>query len=145
MKRRGCTFPGSCSLPMGSNLMVYQMMRSVLLCITSWDDLADKFVHRYDPASKTTEIQWEITHLRQELDESLRDAWERYSGFFWQCPHHDFSDAFTVGNFYSVLSPESQRVIECLCSEVDIFTKTPPELNQMINTLAARDHSWGQH
>ncbi|CAI0626529.1 unnamed protein product [Linum tenue] len=70
------------------------------LSITSWDDLADKFVHRYYPASKTTEIQREITHFRQEPDESLRDAWKRYMGYFWQCPHHGFSDAFTVGNFY---------------------------------------------
>ncbi|CAL1378506.1 unnamed protein product [Linum trigynum] len=114
------------------------------LSITSWDDLAEKFVHRYYPASKTTEIQREITHFRQEPDESLRDAWERYMGYFWQCPHHGFSDAFTVGNFYSALSPDSQRVIESLCPGGDILTKTPPELNQMINTLAARDHSWGQ-
>ncbi|CAL1405398.1 unnamed protein product [Linum trigynum] len=114
------------------------------LSITSWDDLADKFVHRYYPASKTTEIQREITHFRQEPDESLRDAWERYMGYFWQCPHHGFSDAFTVGNFYSALSPYSQRVIESLCPGGDILTKIPPELNQMISTLAARDHSWGQ-
>ncbi|CAL1401853.1 unnamed protein product [Linum trigynum] len=114
------------------------------LSITSWDDLADKFVHRYYPASKTTEIQREITHFRQEPDESLRDAWERYMGYFWQCPHHGFSDAFTVGNFYNALSPDSQRVIESLCLGGDVLTKTPPELNQMINTLASRDHSWGQ-
>ncbi|CAL1370031.1 unnamed protein product [Linum trigynum] len=48
------------------------------LSITSWDDLADNIVHRYYPSSKTTEIQREITHFRQESDESLRDAWERY-------------------------------------------------------------------
>ncbi|CAL1407269.1 unnamed protein product [Linum trigynum] len=114
------------------------------LSITSWDDLADKFVHRYYPASKTTEIQREITHFRQEPDEALRDVWERYSGFFWQLPHHGFSDAFTVGNFYNTLTLESQRVIESLCTKGDILTKTPPELNQMISTLAARDHSWGQ-
>ncbi|CAL1379676.1 unnamed protein product [Linum trigynum] len=65
-------------------------------------------------------------------------------GIFWQCPHHGFSNAFTVGNFYSALSPESQRVIESLCPGGDILTKTPPELNQMISTLATRDHSWGQ-
>ncbi|CAL1371290.1 unnamed protein product [Linum trigynum] len=114
------------------------------LSITSWDNLASKFVHRYYPASKTTEIQREITHFRQEPDESLRDAWERYMGYFWQCPHHGFSDAFTVGNFYNALSPDSQRVIESLCPGGDVLTKTPPELNQMINTLAARDHSWRQ-
>ncbi|CAL1395138.1 unnamed protein product [Linum trigynum] len=113
------------------------------LSITSWDDLTNKFVHWYYPASKTTKIQRDITHFRQEPDESLRDAWEWFSRFFWQCPHHGFNDTFTVGNFYSALSPESQRVIESLCPGGDILTKTPPELNQMISTLAARDHSWG--
>ncbi|CAL1390052.1 unnamed protein product [Linum trigynum] len=44
------------------------------LSITSWDDLADKLVHMYYPALKTMEIQQEITHFRQEPDESLRDA-----------------------------------------------------------------------
>ncbi|CAI0395305.1 unnamed protein product [Linum tenue] len=85
------------------------------LSITSWDNLADKFVDRYYPLSKTTEIQWEITHLRQEPDESLRDAWERES----------------EGDQVSMPGG-------------DILTKTPPQLNQMISTLAARDHSWGQ-
>ncbi|CAL1355021.1 unnamed protein product [Linum trigynum] len=106
--------------------------------------MADKFVHSYYPASKSTEIQRVITHFCQEPDESLRDVYEWYSGFFWQCPHHGFSDAFTVGNFYNALTLESQRVIESLCLGGDILTKTPPELNKMISTLGARDHYWGQ-
>ncbi|CAL1401880.1 unnamed protein product [Linum trigynum] len=50
--------------------------------ITSWDNLLNKFMARYFPLLKTTEWRKKITHFEQEEDETLRDAWERYSDYF---------------------------------------------------------------
>ncbi|CAL1387970.1 unnamed protein product [Linum trigynum] len=45
------------------------------LSITSWDDLDDKFVHRYYPASKTTEIQLEITLGAEQQRQEFPGSW----------------------------------------------------------------------
>ncbi|CAL1388477.1 unnamed protein product [Linum trigynum] len=50
--------------------------------ITSWDDLLNNFMTRYCPTSKMAEWRKKITHFEQEEDETLRDAWERYSDYF---------------------------------------------------------------
>ncbi|CAL1354433.1 unnamed protein product [Linum trigynum] len=50
--------------------------------ITSWDDLLNKFMARYCSPLKTTEWRKKITYFEQEEDETLRDAWERYSDYF---------------------------------------------------------------
>ncbi|CAL1391338.1 unnamed protein product [Linum trigynum] len=63
------------------------------LSITSWDDMLNKFMTRYCPPSKTADWCKKITHFEQEEDETLRDAWERYSDYFLQCPHKYIMDS----------------------------------------------------
>ncbi|CAL1361348.1 unnamed protein product [Linum trigynum] len=50
--------------------------------ITTFTNLADKFLTRYHPPSKTADLQKQITHFAQEEDETIRDAWERYTSLF---------------------------------------------------------------
>ncbi|CAL1369901.1 unnamed protein product [Linum trigynum] len=45
--------------------------------ITTFSNLADKFLTRYHPPSKTADLQKQITHFAQDEDETIRDAWER--------------------------------------------------------------------
>ncbi|CAL1389045.1 unnamed protein product [Linum trigynum] len=76
--------------------------------ITSWDELLNKFMARYCPPSKTAEWRKKITHFEQEEDKSLRDAWERYSDYFLQYPHHGFEKQFRIETFYGGLMQEDK-------------------------------------
>ncbi|CAL1411177.1 unnamed protein product [Linum trigynum] len=67
--------------------------------ITTFANLADKFLTRYHPLSKTADLQNQITHFAQDEDETIRDAWERYTSLFLKCPNHGFTDTFKVGTF----------------------------------------------
>ncbi|GKA10118.1 reverse transcriptase domain-containing protein [Tanacetum coccineum] len=44
--------------------------------ILTWDDLVSKFIHKFFPPSKTTNLRNEITGFRQYANETFYEAWE---------------------------------------------------------------------
>ena len=46
--------------------------------ITTWDELAQKFLTKFFPPAKTTMMRNAITSFVQNDDESLHEAWERF-------------------------------------------------------------------
>ena len=76
--------------------------------ITTWDDLASKFLNRFYPHSKTLEIRKEIINFQQRFDESFAEAWERFKDLMRKCPHHGFSELFQVDIFYNALMQNDQ-------------------------------------
>ncbi|CAL1401833.1 unnamed protein product [Linum trigynum] len=93
--------------------------------ITTFSNLADKFLTRYHPPSKTVDLQKQITHFAQDEDETIRDAWERY-----------------ISLFYHALFPEDKQLIDSVCGR-NILTKTPPQLNQLFEEMAEQGYDWG--
>ncbi|GKC72811.1 putative reverse transcriptase domain-containing protein [Tanacetum coccineum] len=46
--------------------------------ITTWEDLKTKFLSKYCPPARTAKKMEEINNFRQEPDETLYQAWERF-------------------------------------------------------------------
>ncbi|CAL1412288.1 unnamed protein product [Linum trigynum] len=107
------------------------------LSITLSDDMLNKFMTRYCPPSKMAEWRKKITHFEQEGDESLRDAWERYSDYFLQCPHHGFEEKFRIETFYGGLHQEDKILIDSLC-QGKLMNKTPPKVNELLEDMATK-------
>ncbi|GJR18565.1 reverse transcriptase domain-containing protein [Tanacetum coccineum] len=65
--------------------------------ILTWDDLVSKFINKFFPPSKTTNLQNEITRFQQKFDETFYEAWDRFNDLLRGCPHHGeqhFSHSF---------------------------------------------------
>ncbi|GKC13259.1 reverse transcriptase domain-containing protein [Tanacetum coccineum] len=45
-------------------------------CITTWNDLASKFVNQFFPPSRTTNLRNEITNFQQKFNETFSEAWD---------------------------------------------------------------------
>ncbi|GJR78548.1 reverse transcriptase domain-containing protein [Tanacetum coccineum] len=60
--------------------------------ILTWDDLVSKFINKFFPPSKTTNLQNEITRFQQRFDETFYEAWDRFNDLLRACPHHGFSE-----------------------------------------------------
>ncbi|GJS41052.1 reverse transcriptase domain-containing protein [Tanacetum coccineum] len=60
--------------------------------ILTWDDLVSKFINKFSPPSKTTNLRNEITRLQQRFDETFYEAWGRFNDLLQACPHHGFSE-----------------------------------------------------
>ncbi|GJY00389.1 reverse transcriptase domain-containing protein [Tanacetum coccineum] len=76
--------------------------------ILTWDDLVSKFINKFFPPSKTTNLRNEITRFQQRFDETFYEAWERFNDLLRACPHHGFSELHQLNTFYNALNSNDQ-------------------------------------
>ncbi|GJW54880.1 reverse transcriptase domain-containing protein [Tanacetum coccineum] len=76
--------------------------------ILTWDDLVSKFINKFFPPSKTTNLRNEITNFQQRFDESFYEAWDRFNDLLRACPHHGFSELHQLDTFYNALNSNDQ-------------------------------------
>nr|GFC15543.1 reverse transcriptase domain-containing protein [Tanacetum cinerariifolium] len=76
--------------------------------IITWDDLVSKFINKFFPPSKTTNLRNEITRFQQRFDESFSEAWDRFNDLLRACPHHGFSELHQLDTFYNALNVNDQ-------------------------------------
>ncbi|GJS06532.1 retrotransposon protein, putative, ty1-copia subclass [Tanacetum coccineum] len=65
--------------------------------ITTWDGLKTKFLNRYCPPARTAKKIKEINNFRQEPDENLYQAWERFKELLMKCPQHYLTEMQEIG------------------------------------------------
>ncbi|XP_060180210.1 uncharacterized protein LOC132609991 [Lycium barbarum] len=75
--------------------------------ITTWDDLATKFLTKFFPLAKTARLRREIMSFRQKQGENLYQAWERFKGLLRDCPHHHQTNEVLAHTF--IESPDAQH------------------------------------
>ncbi|GKD85097.1 reverse transcriptase domain-containing protein [Tanacetum coccineum] len=68
--------------------------------IETWDDLVSKFINKFFPPSKTTNLRNEITRFQQKFDETFYEAWD-----------HSLNSA-AGGNFLDKMPRECLKIIE---------------------------------
>lgn len=59
--------------------------------VTNREILAQKFVAKYFPSTKSTNLRDDITTFTQYESESLYDTWERYKDLLKRFFHHELS------------------------------------------------------
>ncbi|KAK8624403.1 hypothetical protein V6N13_065748 [Hibiscus sabdariffa] len=60
--------------------------------ITTWTDLNSKFLDRFFPVAKVSQIRRSILGIKQKHEESLYEYWEQYKKLCASCPQHGLSD-----------------------------------------------------
>ncbi|GKD01658.1 reverse transcriptase domain-containing protein [Tanacetum coccineum] len=76
--------------------------------ILTWDDIVSKFINKFFPPSKTTNLRNEITRFQQRFDETFYEVWNRFNDLLWACPHHGFSELHQLDTFYNALNSNDQ-------------------------------------
>ncbi|GJT07447.1 reverse transcriptase domain-containing protein [Tanacetum coccineum] len=76
--------------------------------ILTWDDLVSKFINKFFPPSKTTNLRNEITRFQQQFDETFYEAYDRFNDLLRECPHHGFSELHQLDTFYNALNSNDQ-------------------------------------
>ncbi|GJS25749.1 reverse transcriptase domain-containing protein [Tanacetum coccineum] len=76
--------------------------------IQTWDDLVSKFINKFFPSSKTTNLRNEITRFQQRFDETFYEAWDRFNHLLRACPHHEFLELHQLDTFYNALNSNDQ-------------------------------------
>ncbi|GJZ55475.1 reverse transcriptase domain-containing protein [Tanacetum coccineum] len=78
--------------------------RSILI----WDDLVSKFINKFFPPSKTTNLRNEITRFQQRFDKTFYEAWDRFNDLLRACPNHGFLELHQLDTFYNALNSNDQ-------------------------------------
>ncbi|GJX41389.1 reverse transcriptase domain-containing protein [Tanacetum coccineum] len=94
--------------------------------IETWDDLVSKFINKFFPPSKTTNLRNEITRFQQKFDETFYEAWDRFNDLLRGCPHHGFSELHQLDTFYNALNSNDQDSLNSAAGEKPELKLTPP-------------------
>ncbi|GJZ14714.1 reverse transcriptase domain-containing protein, partial [Tanacetum coccineum] len=101
--------------------------------ILTWDDLVSKFINKFFPPSKMTNLRNEITRFQQRFDESFYEAWDRFNDLLWACPHHGFSELHQLDTFYNALNSNDQDSLNSAAGG-NFLDKMPRECQKIIES-----------
>ncbi|GJY53670.1 reverse transcriptase domain-containing protein [Tanacetum coccineum] len=107
--------------------------------VTTWDLLKKAFIRQYCPPFKTTKKLEIICNFKQEMDDTLYHAWEKYSDILYRCPQHDLNSQQEVHIFYTGLDISTHRMLN---SRGFIPLMTPIQALKLIQVMAEHSHDW---
>jgi len=84
--------------------------------ITTWDQMAKKFLTKYFPPAKSAKFQGDITTFTQFDTESIYDAWKRYKGLIRKVPNHALPDWLEIQFFYNRLQLKTKMMVNAAVS-----------------------------
>ena len=103
--------------------------------------LAEKFLARYFPPTKTTKMRNDITQFMQSDKESLYEAWEKYKDMIRRCPHHGLPEWLQVQTFYNGLNPQTRTVIDVAAGGA-LMDKSANEAFNLLEVMASNNYQW---
>ncbi|KAI3725736.1 hypothetical protein L1987_65528 [Smallanthus sonchifolius] len=109
--------------------------------ITTWDDLAQKFLSKYFPLAKTAKLRNDITTFTQDDGESLYEAWERFKDMLRKCPHHGLEVWLQVSSFYNGLHNQAHQTLDATAGGV-FGNKRPHQAYNLIEEIAMNNYQW---
>ncbi|GKB47456.1 ribonuclease H-like domain-containing protein [Tanacetum coccineum] len=107
--------------------------------ITKWDLLKKEFIWSYCHPFMTAKKSEEIRNFKQERDETLFYAWERYNDLLYQCPLHDLNCQQKVHIFYIGLDISTHKILD---SNGFVPLMTPTQALESIQVMADHSHNW---
>ncbi|XP_075489512.1 uncharacterized protein LOC142528355 [Primulina tabacum] len=115
------------SLPLGS--------------ITTWQELATKFLAKYFPPAKSAQLKIEISTFRQTDFEQLYEAWERYKELLRKCPNHGFEDWVQIELFYNGLNGQTRGTVDAAAGGT-IFAKSAEQAYDLLEQMTINSYQW---
>ncbi|GJZ01776.1 reverse transcriptase domain-containing protein [Tanacetum coccineum] len=106
--------------------------------IITWDLLRKEFIWRYYHPFITAKKLEKIRIFKQERDETLYHAWERYNDLLYQCLLHDLNYQQKVHILYTGLGISTRKI---LGSNGFIPLMTPTQALESIQVMADHSHN----
>nr|GEY92135.1 hypothetical protein [Tanacetum cinerariifolium] len=107
--------------------------------VDSWDLLKKTFIPMYCPTSRNAKQLEEIRNFKQEGDETLYQAWERYNDLLYKCPTHDINNHQKVNIFYNGLGELNHQLLDL---QGPIPSMTHVQALTAIQTMADHSQKW---
>ncbi|KAL5541145.1 hypothetical protein UlMin_044362 [Ulmus minor] len=109
--------------------------------ITTWNNLAEKFLMKYFPPTKNAKLRNDITSFQQLEGESLYETWERYKELLRRCPHHGIPFWIQMETFYNGLNAQTRTIVD-VASNGALMSKTYNEAYALLERMASNNYQW---
>ncbi|KAH9801445.1 hypothetical protein KPL71_001039 [Citrus sinensis] len=109
--------------------------------ITTWNELADKFLMKYFPPTKNAKLRNEITYFHQIEDESLNKAWERFKELLKRCPHHGIPCCIQLETFYNGLNLSTRLMVDASANGA-LLSKSYTEAYEILERIDNNNYQW---
>ena len=105
--------------------------------ITSWNDLLQKFLTKFFPPTKISQLVQEINTFRQLEGENLAEAWDRFHELLRTCPHHRLTRWMQFHTFYNGMRDATRIVIDAL-ERGALMKKTTDQAYEILEDAATK-------
>ncbi|KAM6543139.1 hypothetical protein CsatB_007586 [Cannabis sativa] len=109
--------------------------------VTTWQELAERFLMKYFPPTKNAKLRKEITSFQQFEDESLYEAWERFKELLRKCPHHGIPHCIQMETFYNGLNAHTRMVVDASANGA-LLAKSYNEAYDIIERISNNNYQW---
>ncbi|KAL4566663.1 hypothetical protein LXL04_030783 [Taraxacum kok-saghyz] len=108
--------------------------------IDTWEKLKNEFTQQFNPPAKVEKQRQKIQQFRQQSDENLPQAWERYKELIRNCKKHDLNKYQIIEKFYNGINGYTRKMLD---SRGPLARKEPSESHDLIEEMAQHAHQWG--
>ena len=109
--------------------------------IATWTVLCSKFLAKFFPMQKTTNLRRLIMQFTQNDGEEFFTCWERFNDLLSKCPHHGFDKWQLVQFFCEGLSAHSRQLLESR-SGVEFMSMAEEDLWNFLESLSESSQQW---
>ncbi|KAF5477447.1 hypothetical protein F2P56_004087 [Juglans regia] len=110
--------------------------------ITSWQDMAEKFLAKFFPPAKTTQLRSEISQFKQNDFESLYEAWERYKYLIRCCPQHGLPNWLQVQMFYNGLNGKTRTIVDAAAGGTLMSKTIEGAATYLLEEMTSNNYQW---
>jgi len=107
--------------------------------LTGWNDVEEKFLHRFFILSRYIKAKSDISTFRQGQDEPFCEAWERFKVMLRRCPNHSFEDIAQLNIFHNGLRPDTKMILDAAVVGT-MMTVDAKQATRIIDALASTDY-----
>ncbi|KAK8652814.1 hypothetical protein V6N13_126837 [Hibiscus sabdariffa] len=107
--------------------------------LQSWTQLCRSFLAKFSYTNMTDHLRNQITSFRQEDDEAMHEAWERYRDFYRRCPMHGLPEWTQVSIFYNSVNTPTRMMLNASANGT-LPDKLPREILEILDKLAQNDY-----
>ena len=111
--------------------------------ITTWNECKRAFLEKFFSTSRTAKIRNEISSFQQKNLESFSEAWERFKGYWSQCPHHGFTKESLLSTFYRGALPEFRSRLDT-ASNGFFLGRTEQDAEELVENMARSDSVYSE-
>ncbi|XP_062089545.1 uncharacterized protein LOC133796079 [Humulus lupulus] len=109
--------------------------------VSTWPELAERFLMKYFPPTKNAKLQNEITYFQQLDEESLYEAWERFKELLRKCPHHCIPHCIQMETFYNGLNAHTRMAVDASANGA-LLAKSYNEAYEILERISNNNYQW---